>query len=188
MNMANSRVILDLLWAFGLANKNPVLEQGDIAQDPKVTPNLASTGGWGIAKGNPMDHYSAHAMVALTADQQKMVEDMAKGIFRPCCNNSTYFPDCNHGMAMLGLLELLAANNISKEDAYKIALDVNSIWFPQTYQDLAVYFAENGTSWDKIDAKTVLGPEYSSASGYKQTRGLIKSLPQPQKGGGGCGI
>ena len=33
-----------------------------------------------------------------------MENKIAKGIYRPCCNNSTYFPDCNHGMAMLGLL------------------------------------------------------------------------------------
>jgi len=64
---------------------------------------------------------------------------------------------------------------------------VNSFWFPQTYLDLATYFGEQGTTWDQVDAKTVLGIQYSSAQGYQQTRQNIKSLPKPQQGGGGCG-
>ena len=135
-----------------------------------------------------MAHFSKHSFVVLTPQQQAMVEEMSKNIYRPCCNNSTHFPDCNHGMAMLGLLELMAANGVSQAEAYKVALQVNSMWFPQTYQDLAVYFAENGTSWDKVDPKVVLGINYSSASGYKNTRAQIKSLPQPTQGGGGCGL
>lgn len=188
MTEANSRVLLDLLWAFGLANKNAVLDKGDIMKDPAQAGNYASTGGWTLARGDPMGHFSKYSYVTLDAAQQKMVENMAKGIYRPCCNNSTYFPDCNHGMAMLGLLELMAKNGISEPEAYKVALDVNSLWFPQTYEDISVYFAENGTSADKVGAATILGAEYSSASGYKQTRAQIKSLPQPVQGGGGCGV
>lgn len=188
MTQQNSRLILNLLWAFGLANKNDVLDSGEMMRDPKQTGNMASTGGWSISTGEPMSHYSKHNFVNLTPEQQSMVEEMSKNIYRPCCDNSTHFPDCNHGMAMLGLLELMANNNVSKQEAYKVALEVNSMWFPQQYQDLAVYFAENGTSWDRVDPKTVLGISYSSASGYKNTRALIKSLPQPQKGGGSCGV
>ncbi len=188
MTEQNSRLILNLLWGFGLANKNAVLDKGEMMQDPKQTGNFASTGGWNISSGDPMSHFSKHAFVTLTPDQQAMVEEMSKNIYRPCCNNSTHFPDCNHGMAMLGLLELMSANGVSKAEAYKVALQVNSMWFPQTYQDLAVYFAENGTSWDKVDPKVALGINYSSASGYKNTRSQIKSLPQPKQGGGGCGL
>jgi hypothetical protein len=188
MTEENSRVMLDLLWAFGLANKNQVLENGDIAQDPAQIGNFASTGGWTLARGNPMDYFNKYSYVTLDSSQQKMVEEMSRGIYRPCCNNSTYFPDCNHGMAMLGLLELMAKNGVSKEDAYKVALQVNSIWFPQTYTDIAVYFSENGTSIDKINPAEVLSAKYSSASGYRQTRAQIKSLPQPVQGSGGCGI
>ena len=188
MTEQNSRLILNLLWGFGLANKNDVLDKGEMMQDPSQTGNMASTGGWSISKDEPMTHYSKHNFVNLTSEQQKMVEEMSKNIYRPCCNNSTHFPDCNHGMAMLGLLELMVANGVSQTEAYKVALQVNSMWFPQTYQDLATYFAENGTTWDKVDPKVALGINYSSASGYKNTRAQIKSLPQPKQGGGGCGL
>ncbi|OGC48624.1 hypothetical protein A2W32_04005 [candidate division WWE3 bacterium RBG_16_37_10] len=188
MNQSNSRLILNLLWAFGLANKNDVLDIGEMKQNPSQTGNMASTGGWTISKGSAMNHYSMHNFVSLTSDQQKMVEEMSKNIYRPCCNNSTHFPDCNHGMAMLGLLELMAANNVSEQEAYKVALNVNALWFPQQYQELAVYFSENGKNWNQINAKEALGINYSSASGYKQMRAQIKSLPQPAQGGGGCGV
>ena len=87
---------------------------------------FASTGGWSLSKGNAMDHYSRHNFVVLTQAQAELVERVSKNIYRPCCNNSTYFPDCNHGMAMLGLLELMASQNISEGQMYKIALSVNS--------------------------------------------------------------
>jgi hypothetical protein len=188
MTENNSRLILNLLWAFGLANKNPVLDKGEIMQDPAQAGNFASTGGWTLSKGSSMNYFSKSTYVVLDPAQQKMVEEMSKNIFRPCCNNSTHFPDCNHGMAMLGLLELMAKNGVSQADAYKVALQVNSIWFPQTYQDLAVYFSENGTTLQQVDPAEVLSAKYSSASGYRNTRSQIKSLPQPAKGSGGCGV
>src|SRR3989344_1668036 len=109
----NSGVLLNLFWALGLANKNPILESGPM-QDPRYggAGNFASTGGWTLAKGSTMTHYSTHRFIALSADKQGLVERVAKGIYRPCCGNSTYFPDCNHGMAMLGLLELMAAQGV----------------------------------------------------------------------------
>jgi hypothetical protein len=189
MTKENSRFLLDMLWAFGLANKNDILENGEMT-DPKYggdASKFAATGGWSLAAGDPMNHYSAHSYVILTPEQQAMVDLVSRGIYRPCCGNSTHFPDCNHGMAMLGLLELMAANNVTEEEMYQVALLVNSYWFPQTYVDLALYFEEQGISWDQVDPKLVLGAEYSSAQGYSQTRQKIKSLPQPVSGGGSCG-
>lgn len=188
LNEQNSRYILDLLWAFGLANKNDILDNGEMV-DTKYggAGNFASTGGWSLAKGPGFDHYSKHEYVVLSSEQQELVDKVSKGIFRPCCGNSTHFPDCNHGMAMLGLLELMAKNGASEKEMYDVALKVNSFWFPQTYIDLATYFKEQGKDWNQVDAKTVLGAEYSSAQGYQQTRQNIKSLPKPASGGGGCG-
>ncbi|MBU0978539.1 MAG: hypothetical protein ABIJ33_01245 [Patescibacteria group bacterium] len=188
LNGQNSRYLLDLLWAFGLANKNDILENGEMTDEQYGgAGNFASTGGWSLSKGVGFDHYSQHAYVTLSPEQQALVDKVSRGIFRPCCGNSTHFPDCNHGMAMLGLLELMAKNNVSEQEMYNIALKVNSFWFPQTYIDLATYFKEQGHDWDQVDAKTVLGTEYSSAQGYQQTRQQIRSLPKPQQGGGGCG-
>ena len=133
-----------------------------------------------------MTYYSKYKLVPLTAEQDALVSSVAKNIYRPCCDNSTYFPDCNHGMAMLGLLQLLAANAVSESDMYKIALQVNAYWFPDTYLTLAKYFATQNIPWDKVDPKEVLGANYSSASGYRQI--LAKIEPIQNQGGGGCGV
>jgi hypothetical protein len=176
------------LWAFGLANKNDILENGEMTDKQYGgAGNFAATGGWSLARGAAMDHYSKHTYVVLTPEQQVLVDKVSRGIYRPCCGNSTHFPDCNHGMAMLGLLELLAKNGATEQQMYDVALKVNSFWFPQTYIDLATYFKEQGKDWNQVDAKTVLSAEYSSSQGYQQTRQKIQSLPKPQQGGGGCG-
>jgi len=189
IDQENSRFLLDILWAFGLANKNDILLNGEMTAEEYggEAGNFASTGGWTLASGKAMDHYSMHSYVTLTPEQQALVDKVSRGIYRPCCGNSTHFPDCNHGMAMLGLLELMAANGVGEDEMYKVALQVNSYWFPQTYIDLATYFEEQGTSWKNVDPKLVLGKEYSSSSGYSQTRAQIQSIPQPVNGGGGCG-
>ena len=190
MTQQNSRFILNMLWAFGLANKNDILENGEMTDEKYGgdASKFASTGGWSLSRGNAMNHFSAHPYVVLTDEQQALVDRVSSGIYRPCCGNSTHFPDCNHGMAMLGLLELMAANNVSEEEIYDVALKVNTLWFPQTYLDLATYFKEQGQDWNEVDAKLVLGSEYSSGQGYQATREKIISLPKPQQGGGGCGV
>ncbi len=139
INSDNSAMMLNMLWAFGLANKNPILEKGPM-MDPRYggVENFASTGGWTLARGSAMDHYSMHKFVALTDREQARVEEVAKHIFRPCCKNSTYFPDCNHGMAMLGLMELMASQGATEDDMYKKASEVNALWFPSQSQKVPV--------------------------------------------------
>jgi len=182
----NSGVILNMLWAFGLGNKNPILENGPMV-DKRYggADNFASTGGWTLAKGNAMDHYSMHSFIMLTLEQQALVEQVAKNIYRPCCGNSTYFPDCNHGMAMLGLLELMASQGVSETDMYKVALQVNTLWFPDTYQAIKTFFVSQNMDWNTVDPKKILSAEYSSASGYQKILSQIE--PQKQKGGASCG-
>lgn len=188
MNTQNSGFLLNLFWAFGLANQNNILEEGPMT-DKRYggdASRFASTGGWTLAKGSVMDHYSGHSFVPLTQEQQERVERVSQNIYRPCCGNSTYFPDCNHGMAMLGLLELMASQGVNEEEMYKVALQVNSYWFPDTYLTIAKYFEERGISWDEISPKDVLGSEYSSAQGY--SRILTEVEPPQSLGGGGCGV
>ena len=187
MNQENAGIILNLFWAFGLSNKNEILERGPM-MDPAYggAENFASTGGWTLARGNVMDHYSMHRFINLTPKQQEIVEQVAKNIYRPCCGNSTYFPDCNHGMAMLGLLELMAAQGASPDMMYKIALRVNSYWFPDTYLTIAKYIESKGVSWDKVDPKEMLSATYSSGLGYRKI--LEQVTPVEQKSGGGCGV
>ncbi|MBU2101145.1 hypothetical protein KKH05_00240 [Patescibacteria group bacterium] len=183
----NAHVILNLLWAFGLANNNPILDEGPM-QNPEYggAGRFASTGGWTLSRGDSMDHYSKYPFVVLSPTQQALVEEVSKNIYRPCCNNSTHFPDCNHGMAMLGLLEIMASQGVDEAEMYEMALKVNSYWFPDTYLTIASYFANEGTSWDKVDAKQTLGFDYSSASGFGDV--LAKVEPVSAGGGGSCGV
>src|SRR3989344_2672945 len=110
----NAGYILNLFWALGLANSNAILDSGEMTNSTYGgAQNFASTGGWTVAKGSPMNHYSQHVFFNLTSGQQALVEKVSKNIYRPCCNNPTYFPDCNHGMAMLGFLELMASQGVS---------------------------------------------------------------------------
>ncbi len=183
----NNGVILNMLWALGLGNKNPILENGPMA-DPRYggAGNFASTGGWTLAQGNVMDHYSKHKFIELTPEQQKLVEEVAKNIYRPCCGNSTYFPDCNHGMAMLGLLELMASQGVSEGEMYKAALIVNSYWFPDNYSAISQYLKIKNISGNQISAKDILGKDFSSAAGYQKILSQIQ--PPAKQGGGSCGV
>jgi hypothetical protein len=187
INTENAGFLLNMLWGFGLANKNQILDEGPM-QDSQYggAGNFASTGGWSLAIGDAMEHYSAYAFILLTDEQQALVESVSKNIYRPCCGNSTYFPDCNHGIAMLGLLELMAANGANEKEMYDVALQVNSYWFPSTYLTLATYFDERGLFWDDVDAKDVLGAAYSSSQGFQQV--LAEINPVQSKGGGSCGV
>ncbi len=184
----NSGYLLNLLWALGLANKNPILENGEMA-DPRYggAENFASTAGWTIAKGNAMEHYSKHRLLELTDEQQALVEKVSKGVYRPCCGNSTHFPDCNHGMAMLGLLELMASQNASEQEMWNAALAVNSYWFPDTYLTIATYMKNKGIEWENVDPIEILGADYSSASGYRKISSQTAKT-QKSSGGSGCGI
>jgi len=183
----NSGYLLNLFWALGLARKNDILENGEMTNPAYGgAGRFASTGGWTLAKGDPMDHYSKHKFFNLTPEQQDLVDKVSKGIYRPCCDNSTHFPDCNHGMAMLGLLQLMASQGVSEQEMWKTALQVNSYWFPETYTTLAAYFERKGTAWDEIDPRLALGKEYSSASGYQRV--LKEVEPVELQGGGGCSV
>ena len=187
INQDNAPVLLNLLWAFGLANENPILSEGPM-MDPRYGgfDGFASTGGWTLSKGSIGDHYNKHELVSLTDEQQALVERVSQGIYRPCCDNSTYFPDCNHGMAMLGLLELMATQGVSEDQMYVVALQVNSYWFPDAYLTLASYFSSKGIPWSEVDPKLVLGFDYSSSSGFGKV--LTEIEPVSAGGGSGCGV
>lgn len=187
INNKNSGLILNLLWAFGLANKNEILEYGPMTDSRYGgAGGFASTGGWTLSNGDSMNYYSRHSLVILTPEQQNLIERVSKNIYRPCCNNSTYFPDCNHGMAMLGLLELAAAQELNEDTLYRLALIANSYWFPETYLTIAKYFESQGVSWAQVNAKEILGFDYSSGSGYQKL--LQKIKPAEIQGGGSCGV
>ena len=181
----NAGLLLNLLWALGLGNKNIILEQGQMA-DPQYggANKFASTGGWTLSRGDAMNHYNAHTFIILTPKQQALVESVSGNIYRPCCDNPTIFPDCNHGMAMLGLLELLASQGATEDQMYKAALQMNSFWFTAQYENINRYLEMKGRVPSEVSPKEILGKEYSSASGYGK---VMSSLPGEKQGGSSCG-
>jgi len=185
----NSYFWINTLWALGLVQKSDVLDKGIMGtQYKKEIGNFASTGGWTLGTKDAVSLYSKEAIISLTPEQQQKVWNIAENIYRPCCGNSTAFPDCNHGMAMLALIQLMVSQGATEGEIYKAALAFNSYWFGQTYMDLAYYFqTKQGLTWDKVDAKTVLGQQYSSAQGYQTVKAQIEDAPQQPRGGGGCG-
>lgn len=185
----NANFLLNILWALGLGNKNEILEKGPMV-DPRYggagppAGGFASTGGWTLVQGNAMAHYSRHGLISLVSEQQQLVERVSRNIYRPCCDNPAYFPDCNHGMAMLGLLELMASQGVSEKEMYKIALQVNAYWFPDTYLTIARFLEKKGIRWHNVKPEKIVGYEFSSASGFQKILAQI----EPSGGGneGGC--
>jgi hypothetical protein len=106
INPENSYFLLNFFWALGLANQNAILTEGPMVSGgmDKVG-GFASTGGWTIGAKSPTELYASTTIITLTEEQQARLLEVASVVYRPCCNNPTHFPDCNHGMAMLGLLE-----------------------------------------------------------------------------------
>ncbi len=190
----NSYFLLNFFWAVGLANKSKILEEGEIMKygGIKEAGNFASTGGWSLAKSNAMDYYSKGNLISLAPEQEDLVEKVSSNVYRPCCNNSTAFPDCNHGMALLGVFELMAANGATENQMYEAGKYFNAFWFPGNYYDMALYFKNNdGRSFKNIPGQVLLGKEYSSASGYQSIKQWLASkglIQEPLKQGGGCGV
>ena len=187
LTQANSQFWVDILWGLGLANKNEILEKGQMVEGGNAG-NFASTGGWTIGAKQPMDIYSKYQYITLSEKQQKIVEEIAGNIYRPCCGNSTAFPDCNHGMAMLGLIELMVSQNFSKEEIYKTALAFNAYWFPETYLNIAYHFDKAGRDYSTISPKELLSKTFSSAMGYAVIAKEAEGVQWPAlQGGGSCG-
>lgn len=194
INKENSYFLLNFFWALGLANKNTILTAGDMVKYGEgQVGSFASIGGWSLTQsGDPLEYYAQGNLISLTAKQQKLLEEVSGNIYRPCCNNPTSFPDCNHGMALLGVLELMASNGATEVEMYEAAKYLNAYWFPSNYYDLALYFkAREGKSFADIDAKTLLSKDYSSVTGWQNIKnwlaqsGLQEKLPVS---GGSCGV
>ncbi|PIR46531.1 MAG: hypothetical protein COV07_03840 [Candidatus Vogelbacteria bacterium CG10_big_fil_rev_8_21_14_0_10_45_14] len=177
----NAGIALNFLWALGLANKSKVLSDGQM-MNPRYggAENFASTGGWTLSRGVAMDHYGMHDLVDLSVKGEKRVENVASNIYRPCCDNHTAFPDCNHGMAMLGALSLLGKLDASEDQMYEVAYKLNRMWFPGEYAHLNSYLEKE----KKIASiEQMVGMKYMSASGHAT---IMKSLDESPESGSGC--
>ncbi len=191
INSQNAHFLLNLLWALGLANKNTILDRGPLMQASEgQIEQFASTGGWTLGARRVSELYSSTLILPLTQEQQARVDEAAANTYRPCCNNSTAFADCNHGMAMLGLFELMASQGATVDEMYQAAKYFNAFWFPQQAIYLAMYFnATTGQSFAEVDPRVVVSAQYSSGSGASTVQQWLAQngkLPQVP-GGGSCG-
>jgi hypothetical protein len=191
----NAYFLLNFLWALGLGNKNPILEKGPLMQyggRAKIG-FFASTGGWTLGAKPATELYASEEIIKLTPEQQKELERFAYNSYRPCCNNSTAFADCNHGMAALALGEILAAQGAKAEEMFEALKYFNAFWFPRQYLELATYFrTQAGKSWKEIPAALLLSKDFSTASGWSRIHNRLASLnllPAPKgQGNSGCGV
>ncbi len=193
INKQNAYFLLNLFWALGLTNANAILKEGPMMQysQGKID-QFASTGGWTLGTRPATARYASPPIITLTAEQQKRLEEVASAVYRPCCGNATNFPDCNHGMAMLGLLELMASQNASADEMFDAAKYVNAFWFPQQMLELATFFKANQhQDFANVDARQIVGRDYSSGSGFRKAEQWLeaKGLLEPAAGGGSrCGV
>jgi len=185
---------LNLLWGLGLAQENKYLGELATLQQEERLGVLASTGGWAIGTGDATVHFSKHNILNLSDEQQRRVADIAATIYRSCCNNHARFADCNHGMAMLGVLSLGVAQGLSDDALYTLALQFNRAWFPDIYEQIAQYFSRiEGKSWKDVNPREILGAHFSSASGFSQNvarplAALKTQEPAAGSKGGSCSL
>jgi hypothetical protein len=186
----NAHFLLNFFWAVGLASKNSILTDGMMVQYSEgQVERFASTGGWTLANKPVTDIYASLDLIPLTAEQQARVEEVAAAVYRPCCNNPTLFPDCNHGMAMLGLLEWMASNGATVDEMFAAAKYVNAFWFPQQNLEIAMYLqTSQNVDFEDAEPRQIVSTQFSSGSGAAMVHQQLQAsgvLPQAPGGQGG---
>lgn len=188
LTRTNAGVYVNLLWSLGLANRMLANNASPLNGPSRF--DFASTGGWNLGRSpNGGDYFNKLAIVELNPHQEALVARVAGNTYRPCCDNSTFFQDCNHGSALLGLLALGAAQGLSEDELYREGLAFNAFWFPDNYVQTALYFkAVRSLEWGEIDPRMLMSADFSSASGWRRNvanplaaRGLV-----PSQNGPGC--
>lgn len=188
----NANDYVDLLWPLGLANRMAANFAGPFGRSLS-TSRFASTAGWTL--GEQQDgsgYFSKYPIVEMTPGAEELAVRVAKSTFRPGCNNPTFFQDCNHGSALLGVLELGASQGLDEEELYREALAYNSFWFPDYYIRTALYFkVVRKTDWRDVDPKIVMGSDFSALGPWQRNvqvplAAIPNLIPEPQ-GGANCG-
>lgn len=193
LTQQNAHIYVNLLWPLGLAN---YMSSNLHSPINKLTPikgrslyDFASTSGWNLGKEPEGGvYFNKLRIVDLTPEQEALVVKIAKSSYRPCCDNPTFFQDCNHGSALLGLLQLGASQGLSEDELYREALAFNSFWFPRNYVYNALYMlVMKAKDWTAVDAKALMGREFSSASASAKVQAEVEKIPNliPKQSGEG---
>ena len=186
--------LLNLLWPLGLATRATFNDSSPIKGSDLS--NFASTGGWTLGReDNGARYFNSVETMPLTDEQATRVRRLAETVYRPCCNNSAFFQDCNHGSAMLGLMELAASQGRSDAEIMRLAKIANGFWYPQEYTEMALFFdVLKGLRWHEVTPGQALSTDFSSSAGWQRSvhvplvrNGIL--MPSGQGGGGGgCAV
>jgi hypothetical protein len=211
-NSTNTEFVQLVLWGLGINNNNTIITKGPIINasipyansintnstlrqklNQNATPQwvasqyFASTGGYGPLGKLQLGELN---IVSLNSQQQALMYDVATRSYRPCCDNPTAFPDCNHGAAALGLIELLAYQGANQSQMFDAVRYFYQYQFPQQYAEIAAYFDSHGVNYNQVNSSEVMGYSFSSYSGYASVNQYLiknKILAQPSGGGASCG-
>ena len=207
-NSTNAEFVQLVLWSLGINNNNTILNKGQIINvsasyaeqinsnaslNQKVTPQyvashyFASTGGYGSLGKLQLSELD---IINLTSQQQALMYDVATNSYRPCCDNPTSFPDCNHGAAALGLIELLASHGANETQMFNAIRYFYQYQFPQQYTEIAAYFDSHGENYSQVNSSEVMGASFSSYSGFSNVNQyLLKNgiLQQSSGSSASCG-
>ncbi|KUM25613.1 hypothetical protein AU467_25960 [Mesorhizobium loti] len=192
LTSGNAADFVNLLWPVGLANHMEGNRESRLFSP--TLPTFASTAGWTLGRQEQGSvYFNRFPIVDLTPPQEALAIRVATATFRPCCNNSTFFQDCNHGSALLGVLQLGASQGLQEEDLYREALAFNSFWFSDYYIRTALYFkVVRKVEWRDVDPKVVMSSEFSALGPWQQNvQALLETIPNliPEPGGGAnCGL
>ncbi len=175
----NSRFLLNFFWALGVINRNPLLLRGPITErGPTKINSYASIGGWNLGQKPPIDLFASQEVIDLTDEQWSRVKKVAENSYRPCCDNPTAFPDCNHGLAVLGMLQLLGAEGASVEQLYEATKYFNAYWFPEQYLGIYRYYRATDIafpSFSEADPEILVGGRHASLSGWRRVKNWLAS-------------
>ncbi len=195
LSVDNASFNLNLLWPVGLATKAAFNDDSPI--NGSDLPNFASTGGWTLGReGNGAAYFNKVEAVSLSSVQSSLARSTAENIFRPCCGNSAFFQDCNHGSAMLGLIEMAASSGQNQESIMKLAKIANGLWYPREYIETALFFdTVKDVQWERVPADLILSSEFSSIGGWQSNvhaplsdKGMFIRPRQGGGGGSGCAV
>jgi hypothetical protein len=89
----NAAFLVQIFWAIGLTNRNPILEQGSIRADGVILEEISSIHGWKLSQKTAIELFSKGNIVSLSPDQQSRVEEVAMAIYLPCCDNPALFAE-----------------------------------------------------------------------------------------------
>jgi hypothetical protein len=95
-------------------------------------------------------------------------------------------------MAMLGLLELMAAQGATEEEMFAAAKYLNAFWFPQQTLEMATFFKHTqNLDFAQVDAREFVGSTVSSGTGFRTIHQWLATnnlLDQSSDRGRNCAV